>query len=235
MTDKKYAKPLKMTSPKGKFIYPRLSEPDTKFKEAGEYSVKLCLTSEQAEPMITKLTPLHKAAVKHGKEVYAALKKSVRDKNAFKAAELFSKEYDDEDEETGNLLFNFKMLASGTGKKSGKPWSRRPTLFDVKGQPITDKNISPWGGTIGKVSFEVPMFNDGSGIPGFYTVTAGAGLSLRLCAVQIIDLVQGGERSAEDHGFGEEEGYEAPEKETFDDASDDDDAAKTKGNEEEMF
>lgn len=55
-----------------------------------------------------------------------------------------------------------------------------------------------WGGTEGKVSFEVaPYF-----IPG----TALAGIKLRLNAVQVIELRSGGNKSAGEYGFGEEEG-----------------------------
>jgi hypothetical protein len=56
-----------------------------------------------------------------------------------------------------------------------------------------------WGGSEGKVSFAVSSYF----IPG----TAAAGLKLMLNGVQIIDLVSNGSRSADSHGFGEEEGY----------------------------
>jgi hypothetical protein len=34
------SKPLILTSPKGRAIFPHLTEPDTKFKPEGEYHVK---------------------------------------------------------------------------------------------------------------------------------------------------------------------------------------------------
>lgn len=39
---------------------------------------------------------------------------------------------------------------------------------------------------------------------------AGAGISLRLKAVQVINLVAGGGGTGESYGFGEEDGYVAP-------------------------
>ena len=96
-------------------------------------------------------------------------------------------------------FFKFKMKASGKDKKTGKPWSRKPTIFDAKGKPMTPVP-SIWGGTIGKVSFEVgPYFVQGQ---------AMAGISLSLNAVQIIELRSGGGGTAESYGFGEEDGYE---------------------------
>lgn len=43
----------------------------------------------------------------------------------------------------------------------------------------------------------------------FFVAALGAGVSLRLQAVQIIELVQGGERTAASYGFEDEEGYTA--------------------------
>ena len=39
-------------SPKGTFVWPKLTEPDTKFKEAGEYSVKLRVSMADGEALM---------------------------------------------------------------------------------------------------------------------------------------------------------------------------------------
>jgi len=191
----------KFTSPKGTFKYPRLNEPDTKFKPAGEYSVKLILDPEEdaVKALIKKLSPLHHEAVEAGQEAWDELKAAAKKNNPFKTNDLFAEDYDDQDEKTGLIVFNMKMTASGSNKKTGKEWSRSPVIFDSKGVALP-KPPSIWGGTIGKVSFETMPY---------FTATAGAGMSLRLSAVQVIDLVSGGgSRDASEYGFGEEEGYE---------------------------
>lgn len=206
MADKK-PKNFKDTTPRGTFRYPALDKPDygnEKFpKPNGEYKVQLILSEAAAEPLIAKLAPHYDQAIAEGKEAFKELKVEARKKlKELTANDLYATEYDkDTEEPTGNLVFKFTMTASGENKKKEK-WSRKPAIFDAKGKPML-KVPSIWGGTEGKVSFEaVPYF-----IPG----TGAAGLKLRLSAVQIIDLVSGGQREASDYGFGEEDGYEASE------------------------
>lgn len=225
------AKPTKkapmFTTPTGVFKFPRLNEPDTKFKPEGEYTVKLVLSLENAQPLIDTLQPLFDQAVAAGEAVYKALPVKTRKQTEFKTTPFFSPIYDEQtEEETGDIEFTFKMKASGTNKKTGKPWSRKPVIFDAKGTPLT-KAPAIWGGTVGKVSFSVPSMFDDTDAPGFYTTAAGAGLSMRLEAVQIIDLVSGAQRNAAGYGFGEEEGFSASDMTDEDEpaASDDDDAS----------
>ena len=215
---------FKVVSPKATFRYPKLSEPDFGNDEYpkpnGEYSVQLLLTAEEAKPLIDKLQPVHDKAVEDGQIGFDTLAVAQRKKlKNLTVNPLFTEEYDKETEEpTGNLIFKIKMTASGKNKKTGKPWTRKPTLFDAKGQPM---KVIPaiWGGTVGKVSFEAaPYFINGTG-------TAGVGFYLN--AVQIIELRSGGGGDAASHGFGEEEGfaYEEPTspaaKEGFDSSAED--------------
>jgi hypothetical protein len=192
-------------SPKGVFRYPALTSPDYGTKEFpkadGEYKVQLILTEAEAQPLIEKLQPLFDAAISEGHEKFKELKVEQRKKlGELKVNDIYATEYDQETEDpTGNLIFKFTMKASGKDKKGGT-WERKPALFDAKGTPLKDvKGI--WGGTVGKVSFDVsPYFIPGSG---------AAGIKLRLNAVQVIDLVSGGGRDAEGFGFEKEDGYEA--------------------------
>ena len=69
-------------------------------------------------------------------------------------------------------------------KKTGKKWTRKPSLFDAKGTIL--KNAPPiWGGTVGKVAFSVT--EGGYFVPG----TGAAGISLSLEGVPIIELRSG--------------------------------------------
>lgn len=209
MTEKNNKLPS-FTSPKGTFKWPRLNEADTKYKAEGLYSVKLILDEAEAKALMGKLQPHFDQALADGREKYAALPVKTRKEKEFKINKYFSPVYDEEtEEETGQVEFNFKMTASGVSKKTGKAWSRAPRIFDAKGVPM--KNPPPiWGGTVGKIAFEV--------MPYFNAAQAEAGLSLRLDAAQIIELVSGGGKSASAYGFGEEDGY-AHDNDSFEDES----------------
>lgn len=221
MANKKPKNP-EFVSPRGIFRYPKLNEPDYGTKEFpkpdGEYSVRLILTEAEAEPLVEQLQPHLDAAVAEAQEKFKELPVATRKKlKEVTVNELFQVEYDQETEEpTGNVIFKFAMKASGVTKDK-KPWSRKPVIFDAKGKKLT-KPDPIWGGTEGKVAFEVR--------PYFIAGTGAAGLKLGLNAVQIIELVSGGGRDAEGYGFGAEDGYEADDNEdaedngTFQDESD---------------
>ena len=205
MAEKKQRNPS-FTTPRGVFKYPALNKPDygnEQFpKPNGEYKVQLILSEAEAQPLIEKLQPLYDAAIAEGKEKFKELKVEARKKlGKVTENDLYATEYDQETEEpTGNLIFKFTMQASGENKKKER-WERKPALFDAKGKPLPKNAPAIWGGTEGKVSFEAsPYF-----IPG----TGAAGLKLRLQAVQVLELVTGGQRSADAYGFGAEDGYEA--------------------------
>src|SRR5438093_141726 len=76
-------------------------------------------------------------------------------------------------------VFTFKMRASGVDKETKQPWQRRPPLFDAKRKPLIDREIG--AGSEIKVAFTITPF---------YTSLVGAGVALRLEAVQVIKLVQ---------------------------------------------
>lgn len=198
MAQKPKANPT-FTTPAGAFQYPKLFAPDTKYKDAGEYSVKLRLSEEDAGKLIAKLQPYHDEAVEAGEEEYKKLPVKTRKATEFKVSPFCQPVYDEKTEdETGEFEFNFKMTASGVSKRTGKPWKRKPAVFDAKGKPIL-KDPEMWSGTIGKVNFEV--------LP-YFTTIAGAGISLRLNAVQVIELRTGQAKTADAYGFGQEDGYE---------------------------
>ena len=176
----------------GEAVFPRIVVPDTKFDADGTYSLKLRLPDgPDADALIAKIDAVrekaHELAVEDAPNAAAAKKIKMADPS-------YGRELDRETgEDTGNWLFNFKMKASGVSKKTGKSWSRKPALFDAKGQPITTltKNEDVWTGSIVKVAFELRPF---------YSTSFGAKYSQNLQAVQIIELVSGEGKSAEDFG-----------------------------------
>jgi hypothetical protein len=206
---------INVMTPTGIAVYPKLNTPDTKFKAGGEFAVRLKLTAEESEPLIelyeAELAKTFEAAKA---ELMAGDGKSKAKAKALKLAadKPYKAEFDDEGEETGAMLFNFKM--PNRIAREGKPdLVLFPDVFDSKGKQLKDVP-EIWGGSKLKVSGQLRPFN----------TAIGVGLSLRLQAVQIIQLNTRGSRDAAGYGFGAEDGgYEgadaAPESSSFGDES----------------
>lgn len=174
------------TTPKGTAKYPWLSMPDTKFNPDGDYKVTLVLPVEEAGAIIQFL-----------EEQLAASEVKAKKDNPGKKVKVADAPYK-MDEDNGNVEINFKLKAR-VNMQNGDSFEQKPALFDAKGKPITDVNVG--GGSKVKVSYEC--------VP-FYTGLIGAGISLRLRAVQVIDLVEfSGGAAAGAYGFEEEDGFEA--------------------------
>lgn len=208
----------KLTTPPVAFIWPKLTTPDYGSKDypkpEGSYEVRAQFdTSDPVHAaFLAKVQKLQDAAVENAREEFAALKldkrKALEKKNpvgdGLDINPPWKTLYDEEtEEETGIVEMKFAMKASGVvknGPRKGKTWNRKPAIFDAAAQPM--KNIPDiWGGTIGRIRFEVT--EGGYFIPG----TGLTGIKRDLAAVQIIELKSGSEKSADEYGFGEEDGY----------------------------
>ena len=165
------------TTAKGIAYYPYISAPDTKFDEQGHYKVNLCLSEEDAQPVIE----LIKQSVVEG---IKALKKDKPNTEIKQAPLPFSKEVDEDGDPTGNVIIKFKSKAA-----------YKPAVFDSKGNMMTNSNI--YGGSEIKVNGSCAFY---------HTAMLGAGVSLRLRAVQIIQYVEGAS-GATKFGFEEVEGF----------------------------
>lgn len=188
-----------LVTPRGRAIYPHLNTPDTKFKAEGEYTCKLAVPTAIAEDIIAQIDAAHAEAQKSAIEEINTKAKAKNPKakpvTSVKEANLPYKLNPENDEET---LFNFKMKASFKGK-DGSMVSMRPALFDAKGKALS-KDVKVGGGSVLRVSFEPASF---------YTATVGAGVTLRLKAVQVIELRSFGGGTADSFGFEAEEGFVA--------------------------
>lgn len=185
---------VRLTTPACKFQYPKLIEPETKFNPEGAYKITCLIDPRDADPIATALDELlerHKESLK----AQAPAQK-------FKLADL-PWSYEDVDG-TPYFIVKAKMKAKGIDR-DGRAWTSAPALFDAKGKPVKDRESlrGMWSGTVGKASFEACPF---------YQAAIGAGITLRLKAVQVISLVESS-GSADSFGFGEEDGW-SPSQET---------------------
>jgi hypothetical protein len=174
---------MNMTTPKGIARDPYLNTPDTSFNPDGDFKVELVVDqSDEARAFMAKLREAHEAAVVKAKKANPG--------SRIKVAELSVSE----DEDAGKVTFKFKLKAKVT-TKTGKVFEQKPALFDSRGKPIQKK---VGGGSTIKVAFEI--------VP-FYTATVGAGLTLRLKAVQVLTLSTSDEAEFASYGFFKEDGY----------------------------
>ena len=183
---------VKVVSPVGVSQYAWLTTPDTRFDETGHYKTNLIINGKEAQSWKTQID--------------AEIKKSgalAKEKAKGKAIKEAPRPYDDEmidGKASGNVIFKFKTKAKIIAK-DGKVIPNRVALFDSAGKPMIDANV--WSGSEMKVSAEL--------IP-YYTAMAGAGVSMRLRAVQVTKLVEGGSSNAKGYGFEKvKDGYEQPE------------------------
>jgi len=196
-----------VTTQTGVASYPFLTRPNTKFDSDGEYRVNLILPLKEAKDLMKTID----VAMKESLE--AAKKENPKKASKIKLANTpYSMVTDDEGKETGNVQFNFKMKAKITPRNGGEPFEVRPAIFDATGQPIS-KTLSIGSGTKMKVCADlVPYFTD----------LVGAGISLRLKAVQIIELVEYQGQTADRFGFDSEEGYTQTANDEGEEVSDED-------------
>ena len=182
-----------MNTPIGTAVYPRLNEPDYKFKSEGEFSVVLRVPENEARPLITALE--EKLNTYHTQEV-----KERRKPNLKKADLPVKPAVDTDGNETGDWDFKFKMKHNVT-TQSGKSWTQRPKLYDSELRGYK-------GGVIGGGSQLAVNFVPAT----YYTPALGCGITLRLNAVQVVKLKEyTKQQSPEDMGFAKQkDGYSSP-------------------------
>ena len=165
----------------GEAIYPHLNKPDVRFSEAGEYKVTLKVAKSDATAMLK----LYNSAIEDALKLAEQNHKGKGIKNA-------PKPFTEEDK---FVFFKFKMKATGVNQKTKEKFSQRPQLFDAKKNPIPLSTLI-WGGSKMRVAYNL--------VP-YYTPMLGAGVTARLKAVQVIELVEGKDSNL----FSKEDGYEA--------------------------
>lgn len=160
----------------------------------GEYKVSLSVTEEEAAPITAKIDEVME-------EAQGMIPPGKRPKIQ---EPPYYNELDDEGQETGRVIFKFKMKAK-VNTKDGRTIEMSPKLFDAQGTLMTDVD-SIWGGSTLRISSDL--------VP-YYVAAVGAGVSMRLKAVQIIELkTGGGGADAANYGFEATEGFTAVQEET---------------------
>ena len=177
----------------GKAMWAKVFEPDTKFNPLGDYSINIQMSEADAAPMCEKLEGI----------IQETFKKAVKEKpplkNSLTTQDVMQPVYDRETgDPTGDVEFKFKLKAK-VQKRDGSYYEQQPVVLDSKKTPLTGDTLVGNGSKV-KVAFEP--------IPYVMQSTKKVGVSLRLKAVQVIDLVEYGNTATS--VFDEEDGFVAP-------------------------
>lgn len=183
-------------------------------KPNGEWKVSVIYSEEESAAIRAKVeakTEAFLAETKKDLEKKLADAKTGPEKKKVKdAIEKLHTHYpwdegvDDEGEADGTYILKFGSPAAFKDKKTDSMRQKPLPLFDCSvPKPKEIKPESIWGGSIVKPAFDyMPYYVAGTGM---------VGIKLRLNAVQIVELVQGGGAgSASSYGFsGSEDGYQS--------------------------
>jgi hypothetical protein len=216
---KKNPDAVTLFTPRAALKWPKLDKVDKgtdKFPDPdGSFNTRAIFdkTDVSVQKFLKRLDAMMEVAKEQAEEKFAKLPVKARKQIEAKSGGIIADQpyavvYDeDTEEETDKVEMRFKRKASGVGKKDGKRWTARVDLFDAKGKPLK-KGIEIWGGSVAIINAEFsPYFVEGTG---------AYGISRRLNAVQIIDLVTKGERTASSYGFEAQEGFDSDELEDGD-------------------
>ena len=171
-------------TPVGTAKFPYLVKPDTKFDERGFYKVDLILTAKEAGAIESAAKKL---ATKFKQEDVA--NNPSRKKWGLHLPLL--EDIDSDGEETGHMVARFKQAAL-IRTRDGREIQKSILLFDSDGNRLS--NINPYSGTKMSVAYTMSAYANATG--------KTYGVTFRLIAAQIIELVEGGSgMSAESLGF----------------------------------
>lgn len=186
----------------GKAMWAKVFEPDTKFNPAGDYSINIQMTEADAAPMCEKLEGIIQETFKKAVKEKPQLKSTLTTQDVMQP--VFDRETGDP---TGDVEFKFKLKAK-IQKKDGSWYEQEPVVLDSMKTPLTGDTLIGNGSRV-KVAFEP--------IPYVMQSTKKVGTSLRLKAVQVIDLVEYGNSATS--VFDEEDGFVAPSAKTTSESS----------------
>lgn len=202
---KQFAKLEKAVSPKGVAVFPWLQKPDTKWKAEGEYKTGLRLSGDEAEAfkaavdarVQAALTDYQEKAVEEAGVDPKRIAVAKRTASEMKTAFPYKYALDESGNETDEIEFSFKTKASYKDRKTGATVNKRVTVVDAKRNPVTE---DIFGGSVLKIAFEY--------LPYYSPATKTVGVSLRISAVQVLELVNGSSGvGAAAFAFDEEDGF----------------------------
>jgi len=154
---------------KGLSMYCKVFEPDKQFeKKYGTYSIDLLKTEEEA----TALSEYLQGLVDERMAVEVKASKKPESLSTHLPFDTFT------DKKTGLEYTRFKFKMKAGGINDNGEWHQKPAVFDAKRNPMSGENL------IGNMSVVKVAFQ-----PSVYFVQNCVGVTLKMEALQVIDLV----------------------------------------------
>lgn len=175
------------TTPVGVANYPYIFTADTQFEKAGVFSVKLILSDNDAKPFVKVYEETLKARQK---------KENTDKRSAHNQYKVLK---------DGGIEFKFKLKQKVT-MRDGTDFEQRPKILNADKTVAEEQPV--YSGSKMKIAFQAVSWHNN---------LQGVGVSLRLKAVQLIEVVSekpksnGDKKSSDyDYGFGEEKVSNVP-------------------------
>lgn len=176
---------------KGNALWAKVFEPDTRYVPEGEYSIQVSMPETQAAEVCEQLESMAQAKLSE------VVKEQPKLKAVLSTRIPFDLDTDEAGNPTGNILFKTKMKAR-IKSRDGRVYEQKPAVVDAKRTPMDGSQLIG-NGSLVKVAVEP--------VPYMMQSTKQVGVTLRLKAVQIINLVEYGKTATSI--FEEEDGFVA--------------------------
>jgi hypothetical protein len=199
-TKQKRPKAVILMTPPGTAIFPYLNQPDrgkfAKDKENGDWKtgLRLALADPEVAAFIASLEAAYAAnlARAEAEETPKETAQRVAQNKSLGATRPYKSEFADDGSPTGYVQVNFKRAGGGRDKADPtRTWVNTIGLFDTKNQPIDRTKVRIGGGSRIIVAYEINPFQ----------TDIGAGISLRLHAVQVLERADAPTKDAAQYGF----------------------------------
>jgi hypothetical protein len=174
-----------IVTPEGRTEWLKAFTPDYKFNELGEYGCTLIIENAAALPLMSTLDEFMTTSIAN------AMDETGKSKDKIKTNPPYSI-----DDETGDVSFKFKLKAKVQGRNGD--FEQKPLVIDARKVPVTDE-VPTWNGSRVRIGFQPVTY---------YTGLVGAGVSLRMKIVQLIEALDGGGGAGAASGFDVEDGFE---------------------------
>jgi len=174
---------------KGNARWAKVFEADTRYVPEGEYSIQVVVPEAEATEVCEQFNSMIEA--KRAETV----KDNPKLTNVLSTHQPFEMDTDEAGTPTGDIVFKAKMKAR-VKSKDGKVYEQKPMVVDAKKTPL-DGSTLIGNGSVVKVAVEP--------FPYMMPATKTVGVTLRLKAVQVIDIVEYGNNAASI--FEEEDGF----------------------------
>jgi hypothetical protein len=199
-TKTKRPKLITYLTPPGQAIFPFLNTPDrgeyAKNKTHGNWRVRLRmnLSDPEVQAFIKSLEDAYSNALTAAEAEETPKAKAMREaeNKALGASRPFKTEFADDGTPTGFVLVGFGRSAGGVDKKDPtRSWNTPMPLFDSQNRALDPAKVRIGGGSTLIVSYSILPFNEG----------IGAGISLQLQGVQVLERCDAPTKDAAQLGF----------------------------------